>query len=408
MAKIPNRTFGVELEVAGIGQEGAYMVLRMAGVNVEDPYAWRDTEDTSKWRFHDDGSIEDRRSSGGRTCEVVSPILTGVDGLRQVRKVCAALKAAGAYVNDSCGLHVHVGARDLTPKEVFMICKRYAEHEAFLDSVMHPSRRANENEFCGSMKDTMEQLDPSRRRERIQAEIDNYQQAIAILPSRCPTCRTREAGSGSDPNCFRCNNNRRRHMLTIEAYERQLATIDNGWPSVSSMVEAAYERYRNVNLTAFSRHGTLEFRQHNGALDPKVVSNWIRFVLNFVERSRALSGEKRVKVKDPETRSRARKAVYGALKEAGHAGLSKARILALTNGAWTMVRPNIERMRREHNLTIEEFRQNGELHWRMIMPVPGPNPLYKDRGPLMGLPKYVKSYFVGRTMIDTDNFDAWA
>lgn len=55
MAKIPNRTFGVELEVAGISQEGAYMVLRMAGVNVEDPYARRDTEDTSKWRFHDDG-----------------------------------------------------------------------------------------------------------------------------------------------------------------------------------------------------------------------------------------------------------------------------------------------------------------------------------------------------------------
>jgi hypothetical protein len=41
--------------------------------------------------------------------EVVSPVLCGEAGLRQVAVVCAWLKSIGAKVNRSCGLHVHVG-----------------------------------------------------------------------------------------------------------------------------------------------------------------------------------------------------------------------------------------------------------------------------------------------------------
>jgi hypothetical protein len=42
-------------------------------------------------------------------CEFVSPVLKGADGLRQLCEVVAIIKARGGRVNDSCGIHVHVG-----------------------------------------------------------------------------------------------------------------------------------------------------------------------------------------------------------------------------------------------------------------------------------------------------------
>jgi hypothetical protein len=59
------------------------------------------------WTAQRDGSIRCRR--GRVPCEYVSPVLKGADGIAQVVKVVAALKEHGARVNDSTGLHVHVG-----------------------------------------------------------------------------------------------------------------------------------------------------------------------------------------------------------------------------------------------------------------------------------------------------------
>jgi hypothetical protein len=41
--------------------------------------------------------------------EIVSPVLKGADGLRQLKAVCDWLNAVGAKVNRSTGFHVHVG-----------------------------------------------------------------------------------------------------------------------------------------------------------------------------------------------------------------------------------------------------------------------------------------------------------
>lgn len=69
--KIADRTFGVELEVAGISEEGAFLALRQAGIPVSDPNRYSDSPRGS-WVIKDDGSI---RSRDGRSAEVVSPIL---------------------------------------------------------------------------------------------------------------------------------------------------------------------------------------------------------------------------------------------------------------------------------------------------------------------------------------------
>lgn len=47
-------------------------------------------------------------------------------------------------------------------------------------------------------------------------------------------------------------------------------------------------RYRWVNFTAFSQHGTFEIRLHEGTVDPADVLPWIRAHLRFIEKVVAL------------------------------------------------------------------------------------------------------------------------
>lgn len=57
------------------------------------------------WTAEQDGSINN--SAGGHKCEIVSPILRGVEGLAQVAEVLRTLEAKGHRVNASTGVHVH-------------------------------------------------------------------------------------------------------------------------------------------------------------------------------------------------------------------------------------------------------------------------------------------------------------
>lgn len=57
----------------------------------------------------EDGSLRNTCPVGFRGIEIVSPILKGADGLRQVVAVCDWLHARNVTVNRACGLHVHVG-----------------------------------------------------------------------------------------------------------------------------------------------------------------------------------------------------------------------------------------------------------------------------------------------------------
>lgn len=45
------------------------------------------------------------------------------------------------------------------------------------------------------------------------------------------------------------------------------------------------DRYQKVNLSAYARHGTVEFRQHSGTVNGEKMENWIRFCVAFVEAS---------------------------------------------------------------------------------------------------------------------------
>ncbi len=60
------------------------------------------------WTAQRDGSVH-TRSRAKVGVEIVSPVLKGVEGLRQIKVVLDWLRNNGASVNRKCGLHVHVG-----------------------------------------------------------------------------------------------------------------------------------------------------------------------------------------------------------------------------------------------------------------------------------------------------------
>jgi len=119
-------TFGVEIETVGalrsvladavkraldcffpgctIVREGGY--YDKTAIVMPDGRKWIVMSDASLWEVV--GSVR------GRSAEVVTPICTWTD-LESIQAVVRALRAAGAKVNESCGVHVHVG----TPADRF-------------------------------------------------------------------------------------------------------------------------------------------------------------------------------------------------------------------------------------------------------------------------------------------------
>lgn len=48
-------------------------------------------------------------------------------------------------------------------------------------------------------------------------------------------------------------------------------------------------RYYKVNLQAYQRHGTIEFRQHSGTVNATKIANWVRFLGEFIDECKRMS-----------------------------------------------------------------------------------------------------------------------
>jgi len=138
----PVRKFGVEIEFTGIHPDTAIEALRAAGVECyREDY---NHQTRTYWKIIGDSSIRPPRGVPRDHCgELVSPPLSGEDGLAMLKRAAEALKSAGAKTNASCGLHVHVDGNDLTAGEILGVVERYAHFEETIDSFMPKHRRNN-------------------------------------------------------------------------------------------------------------------------------------------------------------------------------------------------------------------------------------------------------------------------
>jgi len=100
--------FGIEIETTMISRREACIAIQsVTGGTVTTSYGHKVTlEDGRSWKAVSDGSI---RSPNGHAAEIVSPILTD-DDMNDVQEIVRALRRAGARVNESCGIHIHVDA----------------------------------------------------------------------------------------------------------------------------------------------------------------------------------------------------------------------------------------------------------------------------------------------------------
>lgn len=55
--------------------------------------------------------------------------------------------------------------------------------------------------------------------------------------------------------------------------------------TIEKLADAQEDRYFKVNLKAYLRHHTIEFRQHSGTVEADKIQNWILFLNDFVNES---------------------------------------------------------------------------------------------------------------------------
>ena len=127
-----NQTIGVEIEFSGITRVAATeIVARHFGVERRCTSV---TEHGRTWVVKRDGSV--RTENGGDSCELVSPILTW-DDIPTLQEIVRELRAAGAKVNWSCGLHVHIGAAGMTAQAIRNLVNNVASHQDLLFKALH-------------------------------------------------------------------------------------------------------------------------------------------------------------------------------------------------------------------------------------------------------------------------------
>lgn len=162
-------TFGTELEYNRISRDKAARAIQsVVGGTVEYAGnrigydAWTCTApDGRVWKAVRDGSL------GGEHAEVVTPILKLGD-LETLQKVVRALRAAGAKATSQGGMHVHVGAAQMSATQLGNLVKLFYRQEELIVKAAKTleSRRTytrpTDREFLARMErrhpKTMEQL----------------------------------------------------------------------------------------------------------------------------------------------------------------------------------------------------------------------------------------------------------
>lgn len=122
---LKNQRFGVEIELTGISRGRAAEVIAKhfnssASLPGRSPYFTRTIRDTQnrEWKVMRDSSIRPQPSSNDELrVEVVSPILVYQD-IETIQEILRKLRKAGAVVNETCGIHIHIDGANHNAKSL--------------------------------------------------------------------------------------------------------------------------------------------------------------------------------------------------------------------------------------------------------------------------------------------------
>jgi len=138
--------FGVEVETvapdSAVQNDGLRIGPYRHGIQV--PYL------PQGWTAEADGSIDNSR--GGHKCEIVSPILRGEEGLKQVAEVLHILEAKGHRVNQSTSVHVHCAWNRSWPSEALA---RLVTIVAYVEKGLYAitgTKSRERGRYCGGVR----------------------------------------------------------------------------------------------------------------------------------------------------------------------------------------------------------------------------------------------------------------
>ena len=142
MTNMREQTFGVEIEMTGITRSrAAKTIAAYFGTEAShygggyDAHHAKDSQERI-WKAMSDSSIRAQRKDGSHASdlyktEVVTPILRYSD-IEDLQEILRKLRKAGAVVNESTGIHIHIGAENFTPATLCNLLKNIRSKEDIL------------------------------------------------------------------------------------------------------------------------------------------------------------------------------------------------------------------------------------------------------------------------------------
>lgn len=162
------------------------------------------------------------------------------------------------------------------------------------------------------------------------------------------------------------------------------------------------DRYFKINLRSYLRHGTIEFRQHGGTTNATKISNWIRFVTQFVDASKtAAPAGGTIRQHLSVVLSRSENRIIAALQAAGMGGVDGHALATGAGLGFESMRSAISHLRRK-GFGIKLQRHNG--HYRLVsepsvdMPAAAPVGVDEPDNMWRGIDEDVRTYLETRAI----------
>ncbi len=230
--------FGMEIEMTGITRERAAQVIGgyfgTAAVYAGGGYYTHKATDRQGriWKCMRDGSIHCQKKRDGRrvsagseySTEVVTPILSYED-IPDLQEIVRQLRHAGAFVNGSCGIHIHIDASRHTPDTLKNLVNLMAQKE----DILYKALKINSERlyYCKKVNTRLVEMINSRKPRSLEELADMWY------------------ADTSGPRSYHYNES----------------------------------RYRGLNLHATFTKGTIEFRLFNSTLHAGEIKAYLQFCL---------------------------------------------------------------------------------------------------------------------------------
>jgi len=159
--------FGIEIELTGITRDkAANIAAEYLNGTITENGDYYDTkkitaQDGRVWKFMSDGSINCQKKEAGRkisasmdySVELVSPILSYNEDIHTIQELVRKLRRAGAFANDSCGIHIHLDGANHTPQSIRNFVNIIAsKNDLFYKALQIAPQRAR---FCKELDATL-------------------------------------------------------------------------------------------------------------------------------------------------------------------------------------------------------------------------------------------------------------